>query len=209
MSPAADPTCVLADDHPVILDSVSRYLEANGLRIVGTARNGEEAVALIEAERPALAVLDARMPRLSGAEVTRSVARTVPDCAALIFSGFADHSLLLEALDAGARGFVVKDAPLDNLLRALETVRSGAVYIDPGLAGAVIRWTPERDLGLTARERDLLRLLADGHSNESIGHKLFMSPDTARAQLRVAMRKLSASTRTQAVATALRKTLIA
>jgi DNA-binding NarL/FixJ family response regulator len=208
MSSAAEPTCVVADDHPVILESVSRYLDARGLRVVGRATNGEQAIELIETERPALAVLDAIMPRLPGAAVIRHVSRTVPGCATLVFSGFADHALLLEALDAGARGFVVKDAPLDNLVRALETIQTGGMYIDPGLAEAVIRWTPERDLGLTARERDVLRLLADGHTNDSIGRELFISPDTARTQLGCAMAKLGAATRTQAVATALRKALI-
>ena len=102
---------------------------------------------------------------------------------------------------------MLKDAPLDELIRALETVGSGGMYIDPALAD-VSSAHPGRDLGLTARERDVLRLLADGHSNESIGRELFISPDTARTQLGAAMAKLGVSTRTQAVATALRHELI-
>jgi two-component system, NarL family, response regulator LiaR len=205
---AAKPTVVVADDHPPVLDSVSRYLAAQGLRVVGQARNGEEAVQLVESLRPVLAVLDLRMPVLAGAAVIRRVVRTTPQCSCVAYSGFADSAVLTEALDAGARGFVLKDAPLEALVRALETVDGGGMYIDPALADVLIRAMPGRDLGLTTRERDVLRLLADGHSNESIGRELFISPDTARTQLGAAMAKLGVSTRTQAVAKALREALI-
>jgi DNA-binding NarL/FixJ family response regulator len=202
------PTVVVADDHPAVLESVSRFLEASGLRVIGRARNGEEAIAAIEAQRPSLAVVDLRMPRVTGAAVVRQVSRTTPQSAPLVYSGFADGAALTEALDAGARGFVLKDAPLDALVRALDTVGAGGMYIDPALADVVIR-AADGGISLTTRERDVLRLLADGHSNESIGRSLFISPDTARTQLGVAMAKLGAATRTQAVAIALRQSLIA
>lgn len=205
MQPRA--TCVVADDHPPILETVTRYLEAHGFRIDGRARDGDEAVALIEAQRPELALLDQRMPGLGGAAVVRRVARTTPQCVAVVYSGFADGALLTEALDAGARGFVLKDAPLEALVRALDTVRHGGIYVDPGLADVVLR-ASNGDVRLTARERDVLRLLADGHSNDTIGKALFISPDTARTQIGVAMAKLGAGTRTQAVAIALRRELI-
>ena len=205
---AARPTCVVADDHPPVLESVSRFLELQGFRIVGRAGDGDEAVALVESQRPALALLDLRMPGLPGAAVIRRVARTTPQTSCVVYSGFGDSALLDEVLDAGARGYVLKDAPLDTLVRALGTVSGGRMYIDPGLADALIRATPAHDLGLTPRERDVLRLLADGHSNESIGRELFISPDTARTQLGTAMAKLGVSTRTQAVAAALRHELI-
>ena len=207
-APAAKPTVVVADDHPPVLESVSRYLGARGLRVVGQARNGEEAVQLVESLRPVLAVLDLRMPVVTGAAVIRRVTRTTPQCSCVAYSGFADSAGLTEALDAGARGFVLKDAPLEALVRALETVDGGGMYIDPALADVLIRALPGRDLGLTTRERDVLRMLADGHSNESIGRELFISPDTARTQLGAAMAKLGVSTRTQAVAKALREALI-
>jgi DNA-binding NarL/FixJ family response regulator len=191
-----------------VLDSVSRYLAAQGFRIVGLARNGEEALALVEAQRPTLAVLDAQMPLATGADVIRTVVRTTPQCSCIVYSGFGDAALHTEVLDAGARGFVLKDAPLDTLVRALDTVAGGGMYIDPALADALIRSASGHDLGLTSRERDVLRLLADGHSNESIGRALFISPDTARTQLSAAMAKLGVSTRTQAVAKALRDALI-
>ncbi len=198
----------MADDHPPVLETISRYLAAQGFRIVGLARDGEEALALVEAQRPALAVLDSQMPALDGAEVIRRVSRTTPQCACIVYSGFGDSAQLTEVLDAGARGFVLKDAPLETLVRALDTVASGGMYIDPALADALIGASSPRELGLTPRERDVLRLLADGHSNESIGRALFISPDTARKQLGAAMAKLGVSTRTEAVAKALRDSLI-
>lgn len=205
---ASEPTCVVADDHPSVLESISRYLDLHGFLVVGRAGNGEEAVALIELHRPSVAVLDLHMPLVAGAAVIRRVARSTPQSSCIVYSGFGDGALLTEALDAGARGFVLKDAPLDELVRALRTVATGGMYIDPALADVLIRSTPAGALDLTARERDVLRLLADGHSNESIGRELLISPDTARTQLGKAMGKLGVSTRTQAVATALRKALI-
>lgn len=205
---AAKCTCVVADDHPPVLESISRYLEIQGFRVVGRAADGDEAVALVESQRPDLAVLDIRMPALPGAAVIRRVARTTPQTSCIVYSGFGDAAVLNETLDAGARGYVLKDAPLDALVRALQTVSGGSMYIDPALADVLIQAMPGRDLGLTPRERDVLRLLADGHSNESIGRELFISPDTARTQLGTAMAKLGVSTRTQAVATALRHELI-
>jgi DNA-binding NarL/FixJ family response regulator len=202
------PTCVVADDHPSVLESVSRFLDANGFRVVGRAGSGATGLALVESQRPGLALLDFRMPDLGGAAVVRRVARTTPQTSCVVYSGFGDAAMLNEALDSGARGYVLKDAPLDALVRALQTVAGGGMYIDPALADALIRSTPARDLGLTPRERDVLRLLADGHSNESIGRELFISPDTARTQLGTAMAKLGVSTRTQAVAKALREELI-
>jgi DNA-binding NarL/FixJ family response regulator len=205
---AAKPTCVVADDHPPVLESVSRYLDTQGFRVVGRASTGDEALALIESQRPGVAVLDLRMPGLAGAAVIRRAARTTPQCACLVYSGYGDAALLDEVLDAGARGYVLKEAPLDALVRALGTVAGGGMYVDPSLADVLIRALPARDLGLTPRERDVLRLLADGHSNESIGRELLISPDTARTQLGTAMAKLGVSTRTQAVAAALRHELI-
>ncbi len=200
-------TCVVADDHPPVLETVARYLEASGFRVVGRARDGAEAIELVETQRPDLALLDLRMPQLGGADAVRRVARTTPQCAAVVYSGFADGAQLTEALDAGARGFVLKEAPLEALVHALETVRGGGMYIDPALADVVLRVAHD-DVKLTPRERDVLRLLADGHSNETIGKALFISPDTVRTQLGVAMAKLGAATRTQAVAIALRDSLI-
>ena len=127
----------------------------------------------------------------------------------LVYSGYGDRALLMEALDVGVRGFVLKEAPLDDLVRAVSAVAAGGTYVDPVLAGALAAAVGQQAPQLTQRERDVLRLLADGLSNEEIGKQLFISAETVRTHLRKAMDKLGAETRTQAVALALRDRLIA
>src|SRR5919106_1833675 len=193
-----------------MLRAVTELLEQRGIEVVAEAVDGEDALAKIEARKPDVALVDIRMPRLSGVEVARRAARVSPDTAVILYSGYGDKALLMEALDAGVRGFVLKEAPLIDLHRAIETVAAGGIYVDPVLAGALATAEVAAKLpSLTQRERDVLRLLADGLSNEEIGKELFISPETVRTHVRKAMDKLDADTRTQAVATALRQSLIA
>jgi DNA-binding NarL/FixJ family response regulator len=149
------------------------------------------------------------MPRLSGIEVAVHAAEVAPETAIVFYTAFGDRALLSEALDAGVRGFVLKEAPLADLVRALERVVGGEAYIDPVLAGALVSGRlADRVPSLTQREREVLRLLADGHANEEIGKRLHISPETVRTHVRKAMAKLEADTRTQAVAIALRQSII-
>jgi len=202
-------SCLVADDHPAVVESVADVLTAAGIRVVGKARDGAEALALIEAEGPEVALLDLRMPGLSGIEVARRLDRGEGATAVILYTAFGDRALLTEALDAGARGFVLKEAPLAEVVRAVQLVAAGRTYVDPVLAGVISSSAATKMVTLTARERDVLRLLADGLSNEEIGKELFISPETVRTHVRKAMSKLDADTRTQAVATALRQSLIA
>lgn len=202
-------TCLVADDHPAMVEAVCDVLADHGVDVVGRARDGEEAAEKIEARKPAVALVDIRMPRLSGLEVARRVARTSPSTAVIFYTALGEQALLTEALDAGVRGFLLKEAPLTDLVRAVEMVAAGKPYVDPGLAGAIASPETVTKTGrLTQRERDVLRLLADGLSNEEIGKRLFISPETVRTHVRKAMTKLRADTRTQAVAIALRESLI-
>ncbi|MGZ8701949.1 MAG: response regulator [Gaiellaceae bacterium] len=199
---------VVADDHPAVLRSVCDVLIDAGVDVVGRASNGEEAAAKIEATRPTVAVVDVRMPRLTGIEVAAQVSRTTPETAVILYTAYGDRALLSEALDAGVRGFVLKEAPLQDLTRAVDMVAGGAIYVDPVLAGVLASAESERLPQLTKREREVLRLLADGLTNEEIGKRLFLSPETVRTHVQKAMRRLEADTRTQAVALALRQSLI-
>jgi DNA-binding NarL/FixJ family response regulator len=197
---------LVADDHPAVVEAVRQQ----GIEISGRARDGSDAVEQIELRKPRVAIVDLRMPGMSGIEVARQAARTAPDTAIILYTAFGDRALLTEALDAGARGFVLKEAPLAEVVRAVELVASGRTYVDPVLAGVLSSSAAtEKMTNLTQRERDVLRLLADGMSNEEIGKALFISPETVRTHVRKAMAKLDADTRTQAVATALRQSLIA
>ena len=199
-------TCVIADDHPPVLDSVSRTLGAQGFAVLARARDGLDVLAAIEEHRPQVAIVDLRMPGMNGIAVAR---RAAPLTAVILYTGFSDRALLVEALDVGVRGFVLKEAPLADLSRAIETVARGDVYVDPVLAGLLAGAEPApRPTTLTQRERQVLRLLADGLRNEEIGDRLNIAAETTRAHIRNAMRKLDADTRTQAVATALRRSLI-
>jgi DNA-binding NarL/FixJ family response regulator len=202
--------CLVADDHPAMRRAITEILVASGIDVIGEAEDGQEALEKIELRKPDVALVDIRMPRLSGVEVARRVSRSTPETAVLLYSGYGDKALLLEALDAGARGFVLKEAPLVDLHRAIKTVAEGGTYVDPVLAGALATSEVAMKLPkITQRERDVLRLLADGQSNEEIGKQLFISPETVRTHVRKAMAKLEADTRTEAVAKALRQRLIA
>jgi DNA-binding NarL/FixJ family response regulator len=203
-------TCIVADDHPAMVEAVSEILSDTGVTVVGRARDGEEALAKIDVRKPDVALVDIRMPRVGGIEVARRAAALSPNTAVILYTAYGDRALLTEALDAGARGFLLKEAPLTDLARAVELVADGGTYVDPVLAGFIATAHATDKLpSLTQRERDVLRLLADGQTNEEIGRTLFISPETVRTHVRKAMDKLDADTRTQAVATALRQSLIA
>ena len=204
-------TCVLADDHPPILDAVARFLGASGIEVVATARDGDAALAAVAVHSPTVCVADVRMPRIDGLELARRVGRETP---VLLYSGAADAALVSDALDAGARGFALKDAPLEDIVRAIATVARGDIYVDPVLAAALAATRrPAAGAGerkpLSRREREVLRMLAEGGSYTEIGGALYLSPDTVRAHAQRAMTKLGARTRTQAVAVAMRDALIA
>lgn len=206
----AGTTCVIADDHPPILDCLSRYLAAAGFDVLEAVQDGARALESVTATRPVVLVADVRMPKLDGLELSREIAKVSPETAVLLYSGVSDRGLVSDALDAGARGFALKDAPLEDLARAIDTVASGGLYVDPVLAAALAsnRRTDTRK-ALSEREREVLRMLAEGGSYAEIGSTLYLSPDTVRSHAQRAMTKLGARTRTQAVAVALRHGLVA
>jgi DNA-binding NarL/FixJ family response regulator len=202
-------TCVIADDHPPVLQFLSRYLSNNGITITASTRDGDEALRKIEQTQPAVAVLDARMPRRSGLDVLRHLTATGASTRVILYTGYGDDALLSDALDAGVGGVLDKEAPLDDLVRAIHIVAAGGTYLDPtAAAGLIAQRRTTREHRLTPREREVLRLLADGNTNERIGEALSISPQTVRTHVQKAMEKLGAQTRVQAVATALRDSLI-
>ncbi len=201
---------LIADDHAVILDAVVQYVsQEDDIELVGTAANGEQALRLIEQQHPDVAVLDIRMPKLGGIDVLRQLAGEDTAPPVILYTGYPERSLLLEALDVGARGFLLKESVPSDLMRAVRTVAAGGTYIDPVLAGVLTSPEAAERLGaLTKREREILRLLADGMRNQEIGKALSISPLTVATHVKHAMDKLEADTRTQAVASALRQSLI-
>jgi DNA-binding NarL/FixJ family response regulator len=202
----AQTTVVLADDHAAVLDSVGRMLDAQGIEVLACVYDGEAALAAIEEHRPTIAVVDVRMPKLSGVDVARRGAALTTIC---VYTGHRERAQMLDAVAAGVRGIVLKEAPLADLVHAIHVLARGGAYFDPVLAGVLMTGEGlEQPAALSERERSVLRFLADGHRNETIGSALHIAPDTVRAHIRNAMRKLGAFTRTQAVATAMRRELI-
>ena len=199
---------MVADDHPPLLQAVSAVLEEHGIEVVVLASDGEEALAAIAALRPSVAILDVVMQPLGGIEVARRIARAIPATRAILYTGYAEHSVMVDAFDAGAYGFVSKGAPTAELVRAVELVANGERYVDPRLAATVPTSFDPGLPTLSAREREILRLLSEGNSNADVGEALHISPDTVRTYLSRAMKKLEAETRTQAVAKAIRLSLI-
>jgi DNA-binding NarL/FixJ family response regulator len=202
----APTTVLLADDHPGILAAVSKYLERDGLEVVGRAEDGHEALKLIEEKQPDVALLDIQMPGVSGIEVTRLAARSAPETAVVLFSGYGNRAQVVEALDAGARGFLMKNAALAEVLRAVQVVSRGGTYVDATLAATST--APEEAPTLSQRDRDVLRLLARGEGYDDIGAALFMSGAAVRKLMGRIKTKLGAATPTEAVAIALRQSLI-
>lgn len=199
-----DPRCLIADDHPALTAAVSAYLAVNGFEVVGPVPDGRRAVALAEQEQPDLALVDFRMPRLAGTELVHALLEVSPKTRVAVYTADADERIAHDVLAAGAAALVLKEAPLADLVRALETLLAGRSYLDPALA----KETGVRGK-LTARELDVLTLLAEGLQHEEIGRRLGISSETVRTHLRKACDRLGAATRTQAVATALRLGLIA
>ena len=205
---AAEITCLIVDDHEVVREGLRLALSRTpGIRVIGEAPDGATAVALVERRRPDVVIMDLRMPDMDGLEATELVLEKAPDTAVLIFTAYGERSLLQRGLEAGARGYILKEAPQQTLARAIERVAAGDTYVDPGLMAEFVEGREQADI-LTPREREILQLLADGMSNVDVAEKLFISQETVKSHVRHILAKLEADTRTHAVAIALRDAII-
>ena len=201
-------TCLIADDHEVVREGLRLSLSrAAHIRVVGEASDGAGAVALAERRRPNVVIMDVRMPGMDGLEATKLLTEKVPSTSVLIFTAYGERSLLGRGLESGAKGYILKEAPHQTLLRAIEKVAAGDGYVDPALMPAFLTGRGKDDM-LTGREREILKLLADGLSNADVAGKLFISQETVKSHVRHILTKLEADTRTHAVAIALREAII-
>jgi DNA-binding NarL/FixJ family response regulator len=201
---------VLADDHEVVRAGMKAMLEASrGIEIVGEARNGEEAIAQARQLRPDVVVMDLSMPVLGGAEATTCLTRELPEVKVLVLTSFDDRGHLTRLLDAGAAGYVLKRAAADELVRAIRMVAEGGTYVDPGLAGNLLRsgrrtsdsFIPSASL--SEREEAVLRAIAWGQSNKEIAATLEISTKTVETYKARVTEKLGLRTRTEMVRYAL------
>jgi len=201
-------TCLIVDDHEVVREGLRLSLSrAPHIRVVGEAATGDQAIELAERRRPKVVLMDVRMPGMDGLEATKILNARLPDIAVLIFTAYSERALLSKGLESGAKGYVLKEAPHETLVRAINKVAAGDPYVDPALMPAFLP-AKDRDDILTSREREILQLLAEGMSNADVAAQLVISQETVKSHVRHILAKLEADTRTQAVAIALSESII-
>jgi DNA-binding NarL/FixJ family response regulator len=189
---------VVVDDHVALRQGLEVLLERRGCRVVGSAGSASEGEEAVRTYQPDVAVIDIRLADESGLALVRRLLGDMPDLKVVVYTGIEDAAILADALESGARGFVLKPGPLQDLVDAIRDVRRGGRYVDPRLAELVQEAGSEPAI-LTKRERQIFDLLAEGVTGEEIARRLFVSPETVRTHVRNAMKKLHAHTRTEAV----------
>ncbi len=196
---------ILADDHHMVRAGIRQLLEGAGdISVVAEAGDGEEAQALIEKQKPDVAVLDIQMPKASGIEVTRWVRSHMPDVGVLVLTAYDDDPYVLAVLQAGANGYVLKTARPEELIQAVRDVNEGKSALDPAITRKLMASLFKRPQDnavepLTDREHDVLRLAAKGYTNKAIGMQLAISDRTVQGHLAHIFAKLQATSRTEAV----------
>ena len=217
---------VVADDHRFFRDGLRGMLEAGGMEVVGEASDGDEAVALAHRLAPDVAVLDLNMPGASGLEALRALARTCPDVQAVVLTVSNADADVLEALAAGACGYLLKDTRADALVSSIRQAAEGHMVLSGEIAQALIAHVragvdataapdpadesqaQEHEPGLTPREAEVLRLIAEGADNTAIASALSISPHTVKQYVAHIFEKLGVRTRTEAAVEAVRMGLV-
>ncbi|MGY1826457.1 response regulator [Blastococcus sp. SYSU DS0541] len=198
---------VVADDHPVYRDGLAMLLDSvPGLAVVGTAADGEAAVALALAEQPDVVVMDVQMPGIDGIEATRRVTSASPSVGIVVLTMSEDDGTVFAAVRAGARGYLLKGADQEEVVRAITTVANGGAVFGAALARRIGEFFASGPTGpetvfpqLTARERGVLDLVAAGRSNAQIAAALYLSPKTVRNNVSNVLAKLQVTDRAQAI----------
>ncbi|MGI8806306.1 MAG: response regulator [Acidimicrobiales bacterium] len=209
-------TVLLADDHRMLRDSLRRSLEEHGFDVVGEAPDGAEAVRLALALRPDVVLMDVSMPALDGVEATRQIARLAPDSQVVMLTMHADGDVMARAIQAGAVGYLVKDCSIDDVISTVRLAASGEAALSPGLASSMladVKKTAGSSGGadaptISAREEEVLQLVADGLSLPEVAAALYISVKTVKNHLASIYAKLDARDRTQAVLRAVRMGII-
>jgi DNA-binding NarL/FixJ family response regulator len=200
---------LLVDDHPVVRTGMRFLLDAAGMRVVGEAPDGSHAVSLVMALQPDVVLMDLRMPIMDGATATAAVLAARPQTRVLVLTTYDNDTDILRAVEAGASGYLLKDAPQHELVAAIEAAFRGETVLSPTIAAKLVSRlrTPPLET-LTPREFDVLRCLAHGGTNADIARELFIGEATVKTHLLRVFAKLGVEDRTAAVTTALQRGLI-
>jgi DNA-binding NarL/FixJ family response regulator len=206
---------VLADDHAVVREGTRQLLEREpDILVVGEASDGAEAVRLVESAQPKVVVMDVRMPGMGGVEATKIIKERYPAVEVLVMTAHDDDEFVFTLLEAGASGYLLKTAPVKELIRAIHEVAEGQSALDPSIARKVVRQftggaarqkQQEAYEALTEREQEVLELLAEGKTNKEIAESLIISDRTVQTHLSNVFSKMGVSSRTEAVLEAIRR----
>ena len=195
------------DDHPLIREGISSIINGQAdMSLAGTASNGREGIEAFRALRPDVTLMDLRLPDLSGLDVTISIRSEFPDARVIVLTTLEGDVDVRRVLKAGARGYLLKSMPFQQLLDAIRQVHAGKKYVPLEIATGLAEHLG--DEALSERELEVLAQVAAGHRNREIGTKLFIAEETVKAHMRHIMDKLNAKDRTQSVAIALRRGII-
>jgi NarL family two-component system response regulator LiaR len=200
---------MIADDHAMLREGMRSLLEQEkDFELVGEAPDGEEAVRLAEELKPDIIIMDIVMPKLTGVEATKLIRQKSPGTAILILTAYSDIRYIIGLLEVGACGYLLKNSPGKDVVRAIRAVRSGESVLDPEVTRKLVqrlaslsRGTDERETGgqLTPRETEILKWASRGMSNKEISEKLFISLRTVKAHMTNIFNKLGCSSRTDAI----------
>jgi len=198
---------ILADDHPVVRDGLAAIVnQQSDMEVVAEAGDGEEALALYERHRPDVMVLDLRMPKLDGVAVVQRVLTTQPKACLLIMTTYDGDEDIFRSLSQGAKGYILKDAPRQEILSAIRAVAQDQPYTSSSVAAKAVRRMAKPSL--TQRELDVLQLVAQGRSNKDIARRLEITEGTAKTHVKAILAKLDAISRTEAVTVAHKRGLV-
>ena len=203
---------VICDDQAIVRDGLEMLLKLEpDIEIVGIAEDGAGAVDMVAKTMPDLVLMDLKMPIINGVEATRKIRANYPKVKVLVLTTYDDDEWVFDAIQAGASGYLLKDTPRDEVLKAIRGTVAGKTYLDPSVAGKVLRQASDHQIQpatlitdkLTDREIEVLRLLAKGLNNADIADRLFLSEGTVRNHVSTILAKLGVSDRTQAAVIAI------
>jgi len=207
MNPVTPIRILIADDHPVVREGLAAMIKRRtDMTVVAEANHGQEAVALFHQHQPDVVLMDLRMPEMDGVEAILTIREQTPEARVIVLTTYDTDEDIYRALRAGAKAYLLKDTPREELLDTIRAVSAGRTRVPSDVAAKLVERVSSETL--TAREVDVLRLIVAGHSNREIATLLYISEGTVKTHVNHLLMKLGVSDRTQAVTTALRRGLV-